>query len=203
MPYSNALVIFVYLTLYLDSEYALCAPLFILVEPSFPHSGLILLQVALMTETWIHREFGYFKKRWVAAEDDSMNYPYRPVSYLRLAVAGFRNFGLKGVPKSPPPFVRVTLLPEGDHSGKIPTSIQEYHIATFVTSPDRHGSLPSLICPSDLHHTGGMTLRDNIESSRNQKTPSSSGGLGQFISSLSLSRSICHSPLVVSPSPHV
>lgn len=69
-----------------------------------------------------------------------MNYPYRPVSYLRLAVAGFRNFGLKGVPKTPPPFVRITLLPDGDNSGKLGANPQtEYHIATFSTSMDRQG----------------------------------------------------------------
>lgn len=41
-----------------------------------------------MTESWFYRHFGYFRKKWVATEDDSLNYPYRPVSYLRLAVAG-------------------------------------------------------------------------------------------------------------------
>jgi hypothetical protein len=125
---------------------------------SWPLS-LLCTQVALMTETWIHREFGFFKKRWVATEDASMDYPYRPVAYLRLAVAGFRNFGLKGVPKTPPPFVRITLLPEGDSktaataatsaaaSTGTGTALQEYHIATFSTSLDRHGlssSAPSL-----------------------------------------------------------
>jgi hypothetical protein len=76
----------------------------------------------------------------VGTEDDSLNYPYRPVSYLRLAVAGFKNFGLKGVPKAPPPYVRITLLPDGDPAGKVAaTPVQEYHIATFSTSMDRHG----------------------------------------------------------------
>lgn len=45
------IVFFVYFTLYLDAEYALCAPLFLL--------------VALMTESWFYRHFGYFRKKWV------------------------------------------------------------------------------------------------------------------------------------------
>jgi hypothetical protein len=131
-----------------------CSTLCLGISPLLLVADTCSSQVALLTETWIHREFGFFKKRWVATEDDSMNYPYRPVSYLRLAVAGFRNFGLKGVPKSPPPFVRITLLPEGDNSGKIATAspLQEYHIATFSTSLDRHGSLP--LCPPDLASPG-------------------------------------------------
>lgn len=45
------LVLFVYFTLTIDAEYALCAPLF--------------MAVALLSETWYYRHFGYFRMRWV------------------------------------------------------------------------------------------------------------------------------------------
>ena len=83
-------------------------------------------------------------------EEDSLDYPYKPVAYLRIAVAGyvgnrtkktmmdwyrrFRNFGLRGTPRTPPPYVRITLIPDGDESDSkqlgAPTN-QEFHIATF------------------------------------------------------------------------
>lgn len=52
----------------------------------------------------------------------------------------FRNFGLAGVPKKPPAFVRITLLPEGEINNiTTNTPIQEYHIATFSTIGDGNG----------------------------------------------------------------
>lgn len=73
----------------------------------------------------------------VQSEDDSLAFPYRPVAYLRLAVAGFRHFGHKGEPKHPPPYVRISLLPEPEHHDArllATGDTQEFHIATFSTS---------------------------------------------------------------------
>jgi len=152
-PFTFAmLVLFVYFTLTINAEYALCCPLF--------------LVVALLTESWANRHFGHYRKRWVEVEEDSLDYPYKPVAYLRIAVAGFRNFGLRGTPRTPPPYVRITLIPDGDESDSkqlgAPTN-QEFHIATF--SIDRALALSSM-----------------------NRGSSTSGGLGNFISSLSISK---------------
>lgn len=47
---------------------------------------------------------------------------------------------MKGTPKKPPSFVRITLLPEGELNNITATTpIQEYHIATFSTIGDGNG----------------------------------------------------------------
>ena len=74
------LIIFVYTTLKIDAEYALCCPIFVI--------------LVLFTKSLIDRKSGQFRKHWVEEGNISKSSntdKYQPVGVLRVAVVGFRN----------------------------------------------------------------------------------------------------------------
>ena len=74
------LIVFVYTTLKIDAEYALCCPIFVI--------------LVLFTKSLIDRKSGQFRKYWVEDRNNgksSSTEKYQPVAVLRVAVVGFRN----------------------------------------------------------------------------------------------------------------
>ena len=74
------LIVFVYTTLKIDAEYALCCPIFVI--------------LVLFTKSLIDRKSGQFRKYWVEEGNfgkSSIPDKYQPVAVLRVAVVGFRN----------------------------------------------------------------------------------------------------------------
>ena len=74
------LIVFVYTTLKIDAEYALCCPIFVI--------------LVLFTKSLIDRKSGQFRKYWVEERNNgksSSTDKYQPVAVLRVAVVGFRN----------------------------------------------------------------------------------------------------------------
>jgi hypothetical protein len=74
------LIAFVYTTLKIDAEYALCCPIFVI--------------LVLFTKSLIDRKSGQFRKYWVEEGNfgkSSIPDKYQPVAVLRVAVVGFRN----------------------------------------------------------------------------------------------------------------
>ena len=74
------LIAFVYTTLKIDAEYALCCPIFVI--------------LVLFTKSLIDRKSGKFRKYWVEEGNfgkSSIPDKYQPVAVLRVAVVGFRN----------------------------------------------------------------------------------------------------------------
>ena len=74
------LIAFVYTTLKIDAEYALCCPIFVI--------------LVLFTKSLIDRKSGQFRKYWVEERNNGKSSSadkYQPVAVLRVAVVGFRN----------------------------------------------------------------------------------------------------------------
>ena len=72
------LLVFLYVTLFVNSEYALSVPLFFI--------------VAVMTKAWLYRQSGGFKKNIIENGTVVQCAPYRPFAYLRVAVSDFKHF---------------------------------------------------------------------------------------------------------------
>jgi hypothetical protein len=74
------LLLFVYTTLYINAEYALCCPIFVI--------------LALFTKSLIDRKSGQFRKYWVEDGNFSKSAPesvYQPVASIKVAVVGYRH----------------------------------------------------------------------------------------------------------------
>lgn len=72
------LVLFLYTTLWVNAEYAISVPLFIV--------------VALMTKSWFFRYNGGFKKRIIESDGVAEPFSYRPFAYLRVAICDLKHF---------------------------------------------------------------------------------------------------------------
>jgi len=70
-------VVFVWATLKVDAEYALCCPLFVL--------------VVLLTLSWRRRFNGQYKQYWISRGAALASTDTRPAAVLRIFVLGFRN----------------------------------------------------------------------------------------------------------------
>lgn len=92
------LLLFVYTTLFIDSEYAISVPLFII--------------IVLMTQHWYHRKSGKFKRQIIERDGSVDIVPYRPYLYLRMAVSDFKNFYKKNSRNlyPLPQFIKVSYL---------------------------------------------------------------------------------------------
>jgi hypothetical protein len=185
---SIIMVIFVYCCLFVEAEYALCVPLFLI--------------VVLFTESWANRHFGRYRKRLITPTEDPLeSYSYRPVSYLRLAVSGFRNFGRKGAPKTPPPHMTISFLPEGP-VGNVHLATMDgeskYHTSTsYSANSARKGGIsednpfPELQIASFFIPTTLMGAQDvPVPRSRGVHQPLSSNLAGEAITSLMTSLNI-------------
>ena len=132
------MMLFIYCCLYVEAEYALCVPLFLLVY--------------FFTESWINRHFGNFRTQHITPNDNPLDeYSYRPVSYLHLAVSGFRNFGRPGAPKTPPPHMSLSYLPDGPVGNVFLTGLDgkgSYHKSTkrnaMATASESEALFPEL-----------------------------------------------------------
>ena len=124
------MLLFIYCCLFVQAEYALSVPLFIV--------------VILFTESWMNRHFGHYRAHLVTpVEDPLAAYKYRPLSYLRLAVS-------RGVPKTPPPHMTLSFLPEGP--------VGNVHLATLDGKSTYHLSTSS--SSSNAPKNGGDVAED-------------------------------------------
>jgi hypothetical protein len=112
-------VAFLYTTIKLNAEYALCAPIFII--------------VVLITKSFLNRRSGRFRKHWIEKGGDFED-KFRPTAVLRISVVGIRNFPDAAVttlsPPSKTPFAKITYLPISEEDPSANTT------ATAATAPN-------------------------------------------------------------------
>lgn len=85
--------------LFIDAEYALSVPLFIV--------------VVLMTKMWFYRSSGGFRKQLIEKDTDVDLAPYKPYAYIRVAVGDVKHIGSSnqfGGGHPCPQFTKITLI---------------------------------------------------------------------------------------------
>jgi hypothetical protein len=150
-------VVFVYTCLYIDAEYALCCPLF--------------LCVYLMTRSLQRRRFGLYRKHWVekGIPEEEM---YRPISYLRVSVVGFRNLPkelLKGANAAmQKPCVKISYLPvQNDISA---SKMEKELVVGYVGGPNHVSNDGTNRLSKFVHSISGMISNENTKADLLQNT---------------------------------
>ena len=162
---SGVFVTFVFTTLWLNAEYFMSVPLFIV--------------VLLMTRSYYYRKNGGFKNHLIEKGQDVITVPFRSFAYLRVAVCGFKNFSKKG---------HQTLYPH-PHYVKISYIKPLFSSAnTRSVNSGQSDSVEHVIAVVNVSSAAGV--HDHLSSSsRSAASSNSSGTLHQILANLSIIRS--------------
>jgi hypothetical protein len=165
------LFLFLYVTLYVDSEYALSVPLFII--------------VVLMTKAWYFRKTGGFKKNIIEKDAAIESAPYRPFAYLRTAVCEFKNFsGKKGnyIETFPvPQYAKITYV----RSAKPGLKTSKSKSGASSDSTEKSELLIALVPIAQQLHT----VSRSIATSGVSATGGTGAGISQLLSNLHIIKS--------------
>lgn len=159
------LLLFTYTTIYVDSEYALSVPLFMI--------------VLFMSRAWYFRKSGRFKKNIIEKDALVESFPYRPFAYLRTAICEFKNFmekGKHGELYPVPQYARITYVRPSKRLLKSPKVKKPLHDSTAE-------SAELLIAVVPIAHQ--LNSRDFANTAATQPA----GGISQLLSNLNLIKS--------------
>lgn len=159
-------VTFVFTTLWLNAEYFMSVPLFIV--------------VLLMTRSYYYRKNGGFKNNIIERGQEIVPVPFRAFSYLRVAVCGFKNFSRKGHqnPYPHPHYVKISYIKPQTSSSTNPRG----------GSSGQADSVEHVIAVVNVSSAAGV-LDHASSSSRSASGSGSSGTLRQILANLSIIRS--------------